>query len=553
MDGLPAWTAYSESGIVKDIPALEIWCKAECDKWVGCEATMDFDNGSGRVFRAGGGSTGSFGICHIAFGAADLAAAQAQWDASPLNTGSCNQALRGGCWTFHPHVYPEATCEKKKVAAPVVAGGSNKNLGQRFSIQFCESKKGGVEWDVHPLLDAGWGFTAVLNEHADSVGIASTKRRLVTQDNFVDTTTVMTNTDDVWSGANQKDKNLHIKFTVQQGCHELVIYSSEGCCDGNAGAWKFKRADDQFRLLSIVNLATIGKRSIDEGAQCTNKWDPAFIGGRHIQMSSMVMTSPHTSSCVSTSKAEVLFVLDQSGSVGRKEFGMMKDWMKRIVSRLDIGSSGVRVAATKYSNDALLQWTLSDGIDMNELMAKIDSITYGRGGTYTGKAIQHAYDTMFSDARAGINRVTIVITDGLSHDNAVGPSQKLKTMVGPAGATMKVFALGVGKTMGSGNGAREIEAIASSGGLTNEYAFTVINFGMLDSIADRLVTDICTEVRLTGTDSDYLVLFYCVYTDLMQWTIRTSRSHTFPLLSIASLSFTCLERRPDGHDRDGGR
>jgi len=497
MDGLPAWTAFSESGIVKDIPALEIWCKAECDKWVGCEATMDFDNGSGRVFRAGGGSTGSFGICHIAFGAADLAAAQAKWDASPLNTGTCNQALRNGCWTFHPHVYPEATCEKKKVAAPVVAGGSNKNLGQRFSIQFCESKKGGVEWDVHPLLDAGWGFTAVLNEHADSVGIASTKRRLVTQDNFVDTTTVMTNTDDVWSGANQKDKNLHIKFTVQQGCHELVIYSSEGCCDGNAGAWKFKRADDQFRLLSIVNLATTGKKSIDEGAQCTNKWDPAFIGGRHIQMSSMVMTSPHTSSCVSTSKAEVLFVLDQSGSVGRKEFGMMKDWMKRIVSRLDIGSSGVRVAATKYSNDALLQWTLSDGIDMNELMAKIDSITYGRGGTYTGKAIQHAYDTMFSDARAGINRVTIVITDGLSHDNAVGPSQKLKTMVGPAGATMKVFALGVGKTMGSGNGAREIEAIASSGGLTNKYAFTVINFGMLDSIADRLVTDICTEVRLT--------------------------------------------------------
>jgi hypothetical protein len=176
---------------------------------------------------------------------------------------------------------------------------------------------------------------------------------------------------------------------------------------------------------------------------------------------------------------------------------MMKDWMKRIVSRLDIGSSGVRVAATKYSNDAILQWTLSDGIDMNELMAKIDSITYGRGGTYTGKAIQHAYDTMFSDARAGINRVTIVITDGLSHDSAVGPSQKLKTMVGPAGATMKVFALGVGKTMGSGNGAREIEAIASSGGLTNKYAFTVINFGMLDSIADRLVTDICTEVRLT--------------------------------------------------------
>jgi hypothetical protein len=108
-----AWTAYSESGIVNDIPALEIWCKAECDKWVGCEATMDFSAGANRVYRAGGGSTGSYGICVISFSGADLAASQAKWDASPLNTGTCDQALRGGCWTFYPAVYPEGSCEKK--------------------------------------------------------------------------------------------------------------------------------------------------------------------------------------------------------------------------------------------------------------------------------------------------------------------------------------------------------------------------------------------------------------------------------------------------------
>jgi hypothetical protein len=116
MNGQPSWIAYQFTSALgqatgpfinpttgtSDIPALENWCKEECDKWVGCEATTDLS------FLAPG-------QCSIVFGAADLAAAQAQWDSdtNPLNTGPCGE-VDSGCWYFYPATYPwPGRCNKK--------------------------------------------------------------------------------------------------------------------------------------------------------------------------------------------------------------------------------------------------------------------------------------------------------------------------------------------------------------------------------------------------------------------------------------------------------
>ena len=110
--GSKTFTAFQYSGITNNKPGLYEWCKKECDSWDGCEAIMNFQENSSRD------GTAKLGICHMFFGAADLAAAKKKWEASPLQKTQANGAACGNgtpkCWYFLPSVYAEKPIERKK-------------------------------------------------------------------------------------------------------------------------------------------------------------------------------------------------------------------------------------------------------------------------------------------------------------------------------------------------------------------------------------------------------------------------------------------------------
>ena len=92
---------------------------------------------------------------------------------------------------------------------------------------------------------------------------------------------------------------------------------------------------------------------------------------------------------------DIAFVVDSSGSIGRKNWERMKRFVKSIVSKLDVSISTTRVAAIAYSTNPAVVWRFSDfqGTDMVNRI--IDRMRWQRGYTYTDKALLLADSDVF--------------------------------------------------------------------------------------------------------------------------------------------------------------
>jgi hypothetical protein len=107
-------------------------------------------------------------------------------------------------------------------------GGSNSNVGQRFTVTFYEPV-GDAAWRFKINMDSGFGY-AVLGDGA-SIGKME---------------------QDVWAdGTNPKTYTLS---SVGTGPHTFEVYGGEGCCDEEAGAWQFQRNDGAWQTLTTANL-----------------------------------------------------------------------------------------------------------------------------------------------------------------------------------------------------------------------------------------------------------------------------------------------------------
>jgi len=110
----------------------------------------------------------------------------------------------------------------------ICSGGSASNIGQRFQISFFENQ-GGVNWDFRVYMDSGYGHVA-----------------------YADGAFLNEKTGDVWAGAT--NPTVYTMTSVAKGHHTFVVYGGEGCCDGEAGDWKFQRNGAGYRDVSTSNL-----------------------------------------------------------------------------------------------------------------------------------------------------------------------------------------------------------------------------------------------------------------------------------------------------------
>ena len=236
----------------------------------------------------------------------------------------------------------------------------------------------------------------------------------------------------------------------------------------------------------------------DDGAHCTNQWDDDFPKPFVKMQTPMQEAVPDSSICTDGSMAEVLFIVDKSGSVGSRNYEKMKKWMKTIGSRLDLAATGTRVAALSFSGSSYSsrsyfypksEWKLSDNAasDHAAFSASVDAMRFTGGLTYTGKALDFADPAMWVGARDNVDRIMIVVTDGKSTDPAKlkVEAAKARKWKGVNGETLTIFALGVGNAKPD-----ELDMIASN---PIEYAHTVNNYAMLDSIANQIVDLICKK------------------------------------------------------------
>ncbi|KAK7489962.1 hypothetical protein BaRGS_00018827, partial [Batillaria attramentaria] len=183
------------------------------------------------------------------------------------------------------------------------------------------------------------------------------------------------------------------------------------------------------------------------------------------------------------SEIDLVFVLDESGSVGDENFEMVKTFVQDVISSLDIETNMIRVGVVTYSSSAAVDFFLNTHSTESAVNLAVSNIVYSGGGTDTAEALELLPSDVFTEAngdRPDVPNVAVIITDGNSGTDVTGPAQNARD------AGIKLLAVGVG----SGIDLSELNLIASDP--DSENVFQVDDFNVLNDTLKNLWTTICS-------------------------------------------------------------
>lgn len=189
-----------------------------------------------------------------------------------------------------------------------------------------------------------------------------------------------------------------------------------------------------------------------------------------------------------SSVADILFILDSSGSVMNYDFTKMITFVKEMVKGFDVGKDKIRVAVSLFAGSTVEKFHLNKHTDKNALLSAIGAIQRISGNTNTADALTRARTITFTAGngdRPRVPNIAIVITDGNSNNaqTTASAANRLK------GTQAVVFSIGVGSNIRQS----ELQAIATGPGTS--HVFTVTNFATLNTIRKELATKTCEGKR----------------------------------------------------------
>ncbi|KAF7690441.1 hypothetical protein HF521_012245 [Silurus meridionalis] len=181
-------------------------------------------------------------------------------------------------------------------------------------------------------------------------------------------------------------------------------------------------------------------------------------------------------------KADVVFVIDGSWSIGEDSFHKVRQFIFSIMGAFDvIGPSGMQVGFVQFSDDARTEFRLNTYSDKGSALSALQLIRYKGGNTKTGMALKYVHDkvvTSDTGMRRNVPKVLVAVTDGRSQDEVQKNAAKLQH------AGYSVFVVGVADVDYA-----ELQNIGSKP--SERHVFVVDDFDAFATIQDNLVTFIC--------------------------------------------------------------
>ena len=116
--------------------------------------------------------------------------------------------------------------------------------------------------------------------------------------------------------------------------------------------------------------------------------------------------------------SDIVFVVDESGSIGSNNFAKMKSFISQLVGRMDIDSGNTRVGLVTFSSNVGAGFNLSDHNTVASVQLAISSLSYSGGFTNTAGALAYVRTVMLTSAagdRSNVPNVVVVLTDGQSN------------------------------------------------------------------------------------------------------------------------------------------
>ncbi|XP_020898609.1 collagen alpha-6(VI) chain-like [Exaiptasia diaphana] len=112
-----------------------------------------------------------------------------------------------------------------------------------------------------------------------------------------------------------------------------------------------------------------------------------------------------------TTKADVVFVMDSSGSISKDDYRKEKEFVKQLANIFDISRNQARASVIIYDDNPKLIFSFEDELDNRNVSAAIQGLQHLKGHTRIDKALAVA-ENVFTDARPTVPRIAFILTDG---------------------------------------------------------------------------------------------------------------------------------------------
>ncbi|XP_027879070.1 collagen alpha-3(VI) chain isoform X1 [Xiphophorus couchianus] len=187
---------------------------------------------------------------------------------------------------------------------------------------------------------------------------------------------------------------------------------------------------------------------------------------------------------VDTAKKDIVFLLDGSDGT-RNGFPAMRDFVEKVVEKLNVGENKDRVSVVQFSREAEVHFYLNTYNTKEDTVDAIRGLRH-RGGRplNTGAALQYVRDNVFTASsgsrhRQGVKQMLILLTGGRSFDNVDAPASALKQQ--------GVFVIGIGTRTSD---SRELQKLSYE----PTYALSVSEFTDLPSVQAQLSSVMSTAL-----------------------------------------------------------
>uniref|UniRef100_A0A672J1H2 Collagen, type VI, alpha 3 n=1 Tax=Salarias fasciatus TaxID=181472 RepID=A0A672J1H2_SALFA len=181
-------------------------------------------------------------------------------------------------------------------------------------------------------------------------------------------------------------------------------------------------------------------------------------------------------------KRDVVFLIDGT-TARRREFNNIRDMIRRVVEKLDVGVDKVRISVVQYSDDPKLEFRLNDFSTKNEVRQAVTRLqSKGGNSLNTGRALEYVARNIYqrsagSRIEDGVPQFLILVTGGTSDDDVSASADQLKRN--------QIAPLAIGSRNAD---PEELKKIS----LRPELAYTVTSFQELPSVESQLIDSVKT-------------------------------------------------------------
>ncbi|XP_027728180.1 collagen alpha-5(VI) chain-like isoform X2 [Vombatus ursinus] len=259
-------------------------------------------------------------------------------------------------------------------------------------------------------------------------------------------------------------------------CHLLVL--TDGKSDDEV-AEPAKRLREEDVIIHAIGVKGANLHELEDiaGSKDRVKFVHNFDSLKSIK-DEIVQSICHERDC-KDKKADIMFLVDSSGSMGAATFSKVKDFMKNFVDKSHIGIDQGHVGVIQFSNFTKEEFGLTEYMNKSDIFDAIDRMRPIGSKTYTGKALRFVSDYFepLKGGRSGVKKFLILITDGKAHDKVEEPALDLRNK----GVTILLVAIFRSKSP-------QLEDITGNANLV----YYVESFDNQKLLEDKLVFDICT-------------------------------------------------------------